>query len=48
MMVSDKVLGKTEEKLRSWGKLSTTKDPRARKYKALKHFVKLFHGLPIP
>jgi hypothetical protein len=24
-------LGKTEEKLRSWGKLSTTKDPRARK-----------------
>jgi hypothetical protein len=29
--VSDKGLGKTEEKLRSWGKLSTTKDPRAQK-----------------
>jgi hypothetical protein len=29
--VSDKVLGKTEEKLSGWGKLSTTKDPRARK-----------------
>jgi hypothetical protein len=29
--VSDKGLGKTKEKLRSWGKLSTTKDPRARK-----------------
>jgi hypothetical protein len=28
-------LGKTEEKLRSWGKLSITKDPRARKYKSL-------------
>jgi hypothetical protein len=34
-MVSDKGLDKTEEKLRSWGKLSTTKDPRARKYKSL-------------
>jgi hypothetical protein len=33
--VSDKGLGKTEEKLRSWGKLSTTKDPRARKEKSL-------------
>jgi hypothetical protein len=29
--VSDKGLGKTEEKLIDWGKLSTTKDPRARK-----------------
>jgi hypothetical protein len=29
--VSDKRLGKTEEKLSGWGKLSTTKDPRARK-----------------
>jgi hypothetical protein len=29
--VSDKGLGKTEEKRRSWGKLRTTKDPRARK-----------------
>jgi hypothetical protein len=29
--VSDKGLGKTEEKLSGWGKLSTTKDPRARK-----------------
>jgi hypothetical protein len=33
--VSDKGLGKTEEKLSGWGKLSTTKDPRARKYKSL-------------
>jgi hypothetical protein len=31
LRVSDKGLGKTEEKLTSWGKLSTTKDPRARK-----------------
>jgi hypothetical protein len=30
-MVSDKGLDKTEEKLRSWGKMSTTKDPRAQK-----------------
>jgi hypothetical protein len=30
-MVSDKVLGKTEEKLKSWGKLSTTKKPGAQK-----------------
>jgi hypothetical protein len=30
LRVSDKGLDKTEEKLRSWGKLSTTKDPRAR------------------
>jgi hypothetical protein len=29
--VSDKGLDKTEEKLRSWEKLSTTKDPRAKK-----------------
>jgi hypothetical protein len=29
--VSDKGLDKTEEKLSGWGKLSTTKDPRARK-----------------
>jgi hypothetical protein len=29
--VSDKGLGKTEEKLSGWGKLSTSKDPRARK-----------------
>jgi hypothetical protein len=29
--VSDKGLDKTEEKLRSWVKLSTTKDPRVRK-----------------
>jgi hypothetical protein len=28
---SDKGLDKTEEKLRSWGKLSTTNDLRARK-----------------
>jgi hypothetical protein len=27
----DKGLGKTKEKLSGWGKLSTTKDPRARK-----------------
>ena len=31
LRVSNKDLGKTEEKLRSWGKLSTTKEPRARK-----------------
>jgi hypothetical protein len=31
LSISDKGLGKTEEKLRSWGKLSTTKDLRARK-----------------
>ena len=31
LRVSDKVLGKTEEKLRGWGKLSTTKEPGARK-----------------
>jgi hypothetical protein len=29
--VLDKGLGKTEEKLSGWKKLSTTKDPRARK-----------------
>jgi hypothetical protein len=29
--ISDKRLGKTEEKLSGWKKLSTTKDPRARK-----------------
>ena len=29
--VSAKRLGKTEEKLRAWGKLSTTNEPRARK-----------------
>jgi hypothetical protein len=29
--VSDKCLGKTKEKLSGWEKLSTTKDPRARK-----------------
>jgi hypothetical protein len=29
--VSEKGLGKTEEKLSGWEKLSTTKDPRARK-----------------
>jgi hypothetical protein len=29
MRVSDKGFGKTEEKLSGWGKLSTTKDPRA-------------------
>jgi hypothetical protein len=29
--VSDKGLDKTEEKLRGWGKLSTTNDPGARK-----------------
>jgi hypothetical protein len=29
--VSDKGLRKTEKKLKSWGKLSTTKDPRAQK-----------------
>jgi hypothetical protein len=29
--VSDKRLGKTKEKLSGWGKLSTTKDPTARK-----------------
>jgi hypothetical protein len=29
--LSDKRLGKTEEKLSGWGKLSTTKDSRARK-----------------
>jgi hypothetical protein len=44
--VSDKGLGKTEEKLRSWGKLSTTKDPRAQKWKSLInnccYFLKLF------
>jgi hypothetical protein len=31
LRVSDIGLGKTEEKLRGWGKLSTTNDPRARK-----------------
>jgi hypothetical protein len=31
LRVLDKGLGKTEEKLRSWGKLSTTKDPWAQK-----------------
>jgi hypothetical protein len=31
MTVSDKGLDKTEEKLRSWGKLSTTKDPEGTK-----------------
>jgi hypothetical protein len=31
LSVSDKGLGKNEEKLRRWGKLSTTKDLRARK-----------------
>jgi hypothetical protein len=31
MRVSDNGLGKTEEKLSGWEKLSTTKDPRARK-----------------
>jgi hypothetical protein len=31
MRVSDKGLGKTEEKLSGWRKLSITKDPRARK-----------------
>jgi hypothetical protein len=31
LRVSDNGLGKTEEKLMSWGKLSTTNDPRARK-----------------
>jgi hypothetical protein len=31
LRVSDNSLGKTEEKLMSWGKLSTTKDLRARK-----------------
>ena len=31
LRVSNKDFGKTEEKLRSWGKLSTTKEPRARK-----------------
>jgi hypothetical protein len=30
-MVSDKGLEKTEEKLKNWEKLSTTKNPRARK-----------------
>jgi hypothetical protein len=29
--VLDKGLGKTKEKLSGWGKLSTTKDPRAQK-----------------
>ena len=29
LRVSDKGEGKTEEKLSGWGKLSTTKDPRA-------------------
>jgi hypothetical protein len=29
--VSDNGLGKTEEKLTSWGKLSTTNEPGARK-----------------
>jgi hypothetical protein len=29
--VSDKGFRKIEEKLRCWGKLSTTKDPRAQK-----------------
>jgi hypothetical protein len=33
--VLDKGLGKTEEKLSGWGKLSTTKDPRDGKYKSL-------------
>jgi hypothetical protein len=31
LRVLDKGLGKTEEKLSGWGKLSTTKDLRARK-----------------
>jgi hypothetical protein len=31
LRISDKSLDKTEEKLMSWGKLSTTKDPRAQK-----------------
>jgi hypothetical protein len=31
LRVSDKVLEKTEKKLRSWRKLSTTKDLRAQK-----------------
>jgi hypothetical protein len=31
LRVSDKGLGKTKEKRRSWKKLSTTKDLRARK-----------------
>jgi hypothetical protein len=31
MTVSDKGLDKIEEKLRSWGKLSTTNDLRAQK-----------------
>jgi hypothetical protein len=31
LRISDKGLGKTEEKLRSWEKLSITKDLRARK-----------------
>jgi hypothetical protein len=35
LRVSDKGLGKTEEKLTSWGKLSTTNDLRARKLKSL-------------
>ena len=39
LRVSNKGLGKTEEKLRSWGKLSTTKDPRARKLKSLLFYV---------
>jgi hypothetical protein len=29
--VLDKRLGKTKKKLSGWGKLSTTKDPRAQK-----------------
>jgi hypothetical protein len=31
LRVSDKGLGKTEEKLRSWEKVNTTKDLRAQK-----------------
>jgi hypothetical protein len=40
--VSAKGLDKTEKKLRSWGKLSTTKDPRARKYKSLPFLVVIY------
>jgi hypothetical protein len=39
LRVSDNGLGKTEEKLTSWGKLSTTKDLRARKLKSLNIIV---------
>jgi hypothetical protein len=47
LRVSDKGLGKTEEKLRSWGKLSTTKDLRARKLKSQVFSFKIISFIPM-